>query len=563
MREVHPRTNAGLEGEPQLNKCEGSSKMAKNLLKGSERQPLPGAKSVGKADPGERLEVTLLLRRGNADVLKERVKKVASRAGAGQHLSRAEFERQFGAAGADVAKVKAFAGAHDLSVVQEAAGRRTVVLSGTVAQFNAAFGVDLQRFEHPGGSYRGRVGSVELPDELRDVIEAVLGLDNRPAAKPHFRARPSPGNVQWRADAGGATSFTPLQVASLYDFPPGTGQGECVGIIELGGGERAVDLNAYFAGLGISATPQVTAVSVDHGKNHPTGDANGPDGEVMLDIEVVGAIAPQARIAVYFAPNTDAGFLDAVTTAIHDATNKPSVISISWGGPESSWTQQSLTAFDSAFQAAAALGITVCVASGDNGSSDGLTDGANHVDFPASSPYALACGGTSLKASGNAIAGESVWNDGAQGGAGGGGVSTFFALPAWQEGLQVTRTSGGTAALTMRGVPDVSGDADPQTGYDVRIDGTDTVIGGTSAVAPLWAGLIARINAAKGSPVGYINPTLYATPGVLHDIVQGNNGAFAASTGWDACTGLGSPDGAEIATLLGSAATSSARAPRQ
>ena len=276
----------------------------------------------------------------------------------------------------------------------------------------------------------------------------------------------------------------------------------------------------------------------------------------MLDIEVVGAIAPNANIAVYFAPNTDAGFLDAITTAIHDTTNKPSVISISWGGPESSWTQQAMTAFDSAFQAAAAVGITVCVASGDNGSSDGVTDGADHVDFPASSPHALACGGTNLQVSGNEISGEFVWNDGAQGGSGGGGVSSFFALPAWQDGLQTTKTSGSIGPLTMRGMPDVCGDADPETGYNVRIDGTDTVIGGTSAVAPLWAGLIARINATNGRPVGFINPTLYATPTALHDITQGNNGDFEASPGWDACTGLGSPDGGKIATLLGSASTS-------
>lgn len=526
--------------------------MANHTLKGSERNVVPGAKSVGKADPAERLEVTLLLRRSNADALKERVKKIANRTAAGsEHLSRAEFDKQFGAASADIAKVKAFAGAHGLSVVQEHAGRRSVVLSGTVAQFNAAFGVDLQRFEHPGGSYRGRVGSVQLPDELRSIVEAVLGLDNRPAAKPHFRARQSPGNVHWHARAGEAASFTPLQIASLYDFPPGSGQGECVAVIELGGGERAADLKAYFAGLGISSAPKVTTVSVDHGRNQPTGDPNGPDGEVMLDIEVVGAVAPQAHIAVYFAPNTDAGFLDAVTTAIHDTTNNPSVVSISWGGPESSWTSQSTTAFDEAFQAAAALGITVCVASGDNGSSDGVTDGADHVDFPASSPYALACGGTRLQASGTTIASESVWNDGAQGGAGGGGISTVFPVPTWQKGLQAPRTTGAATALTMRGVPDVSGDADPETGYDVRIDGTNTVIGGTSAVAPLWAGLIARINAAKGSPVGYINPILYATPGVLNDITTGNNGDFAAGPSWDACTGLGSPDGGKIAALLG------------
>jgi len=527
--------------------------MARNPLKGSERQPLAGAKSVGKADPAERLEVSVILRRRNTAMLKDRVSALARRDRTARHLARDEFDRQFSADGSDIAAVRKFAADHGLAVVQEHAGRRTVVLSGTVAQFNAAFGVDLQRFEHPGGSYRGRTGNVHLPDELTGRVEAVLGLDDRPVAKPHFRTRPSPGNVRWHADAAAATSFTPLEIASLYNFPPGTGQGECVAIIELGGGERMADLNAYFSGLGIAPAPKVVAVSVDHGKNHPTGDPNGPDGEVMLDIEVVGAVAPQANIAVYFAPNTDAGFLDAVTTAIHDATNKPSVISISWGGPESSWTAQSLTAFDEAFQAAAALGITVCVASGDNGSSDGATDGGDHVDFPASSPHALACGGTRLEAAGGAVSAESVWNDGAQGGAGGGGVSSAFALPAWQDGLHTTKTSGGDAVLNMRGVPDVSGDADPQTGYAVRIDGTATVIGGTSAVAPLWAGLIARINAANGSPVGLINPVLYANAAALRDISVGNNGTYAASPGWDACTGLGSPDGGKIAALLASA----------
>jgi kumamolisin len=523
--------------------------MSKHSLKGSQRQPMAGAKSVGKADPAERLEVSVLLRRSNADALTARVQKLAHREAAGGHLSREEFDRQFGASGADIAAVRKFAAAHGMSVVQEHAGRRTVVLSGTVAQFNGAFGVDLQRFEHPGGTYRGRVGDVKLPDELNGVVEAVLGMDDRPVAKPHFRVHPSAGRSQPHAGGGGATSFTPVQIASFYDFPNGDGAGQCVAIIELGGGERPADLKTYFSSLGITTPPKVTVVSVDHGKNHPNRNADGPDGEVMLDIEVVGAVAPGANIAVYFAPNTDAGFLDAITTAAHDTTNKPSVISISWGGPESSWTQQAMTAFDSAFQAAAAMGITVCVASGDNGSSDGVSSG-DHVDFPASSPHALACGGTNIQVSGNAITSESVWNDGAQGGAGGGGVSAVFPVPAWQDGLQATKTAGGSAALTMRGVPDVCGDADPETGYSVRIDGTNTVIGGTSAVAPLWAGLIARINAARGAPVGLINPTLYAATAALNDVTQGNNGDFAAGPGWDACTGLGSPNGTKVASLF-------------
>jgi kumamolisin len=289
---------------------------------------------------------------------------------------------------------------------------------------------------------------------------------------------------------------------------------------------------------------------VDHGKNSPTGSADGPDGEVMLDIEVVGAIAPEARIVCYFAPNTDAGFLDAVTTAIHDATNKPSVISISWGGAESTWTAQAKTAMDDAFQAAASMGITVCVAAGDTGSSDGVNDGADHVDFPASSPYALACGGTTLEASATAISAETVWNDGSTGGATGGGISSFFPAPAYQTGLSAERTAGAATPLSMRGVPDVAGDADPETGYQVRIDGTDTVIGGTSAVAPLWAGLIARINQINGTPAGYLQPKLYQNPQALRDVTVGNNGDFAATEGWDACTGLGSPNGASLSGLL-------------
>jgi len=173
-----------------------------------------------------------------------------------------------------------------------------------------------------------------------------------------------------------------------------------------------------------------------------------------------------------------------------------------------------------------------------------------HDDFPASSPFALACGGTNLHASGSSITQETVWNEGPNNGATGGGVSSFFPLPPYQEGLQVTRTQGGTQALAMRGVPDVCGDADPQTGYDVRVDGQNMVIGGTSAVAPLWAGLIARINAAKAKRAGFINPHLYVSAPALNDITQGNNGDFAATTGWDACTGLGSPNGQKVASAV-------------
>jgi kumamolisin len=512
--------------------------MASVALKGSERSAMPGARILAPSDPAERLEVSLIIRRRAGQQLAALVAACAT-GRAMAPMSREEFAQRHGADPADFSAVRAFAAVSGLNVVQEHAARRTMVLSGTVAQFNAAFAVQLLEMQHPGGSYRGRTGSIQIPASLEGIVEAVLGLDSRPQASPHFRVRPA---------IAGSPSFTPLQVASLYEFPPGTGLGECVAIIELGGGFRPADLDTYFAGLGV-ASPAVTAVSVDHGANTP-GSADGPDGEVMLDIEVIGAIVPQSRIAVYFAPNTDAGFLDAVTTAIHDTSNKPSVISISWGGSESTWTDQAMTAMDEAFQAAAALGLTVCVASGDNGSGDGVNDGADHVDFPASSPFALACGGTTLKAGSGGIGSEVVWNDGAAGGASGGGISSFFALPSWQAELAAVSANGGSAPLTRRGVPDVAGDADPQTGYDVRIDGTDTVIGGTSAVAPLWAGLIARLNQAAGKPAGFLNAQLYGSPQALRDITSGNNGDFAAAPGWDACTGLGSPNGAALARLI-------------
>jgi kumamolisin len=525
--------------------------MATHQLHGSDRNPLYGATAVGKADPDERFEISILVRRRAADALEKHANKLAAGDRAYGRITRERFAETYGAASRDLDAVQAFATAHNLVVVAQHPARRTMVLSGTVAQFNQAFGVDLQRFEHGGGSYRGRVGAIQLPDELNGIVEAVLGLDNRPAASPHLRHRRPNGNVQWHAAASAATSYTPTEIAAAYGFPSGTGKGECIAIIELGGGYRPADLAAYFASLDLPV-PRVTAISVDHGTNQPTGDDNGPDAEVMLDIEVAGAVAPEAALAVYFAPNTDAGFFDAITTAIHDTTNRPSVISISWGGPESSWTQQAMTAFDQAFQAAAALGITVCVASGDNGSGDGVTDGASHVDFPASSPFALACGGTRLLMANGTVAGETVWNDGRTGGATGGGVSAAFIRPLWQVGMKTTTAKGTVDQLAMRGVPDVAGDADPYTGYDVRVDGTNTVIGGTSAVAPLWAGLIARINAANGEPLGYINPQLYKaveTAGAFRDIIQGNNGAFAASALWDACTGLGSP-GQTLASVL-------------
>jgi len=525
---------------------------SRHIIPGSERQPLKGAKAIGPARPDERIEVTVRLR-SKAPV----VQALAADGASGdthparrQYLTREQFAAAHGADAQDIAAVAAFAKAHGLAVLESDAARRSVVLSGSTTAMNAAFGVALQQYQHDSGTYRGRTGTVSVPDNLAGVVEGVFGLDDRPAADPHFQRHQPVLGVR----AVAPSAFTPPALAKLYDFPAGAdGSGQCIGIIELGGGYKPADLRTYFASLGL-ATPAVKAVLVDHAKNHPT-NPNSADGEVLLDIEVAGAVAPKAAIAVYFAPNTTQGFLDAITTAVHDAVNKPSVISISWGSAESTWTTQAMTQYDQAFQAAAAMGVTICVAAGDSGSSDGVSDGQPHVDFPASSPNVLACGGTKLVAAGaTTIASEVVWNEGATTSATGGGVSAFFPLPAYQANAGVP-VSAATGGKTGRGVPDVAGDADPNTGYEVRVDGQNLVIGGTSAVAPLWAGLIALLNQKLGHPVGFLNPMLYGSlsgKGVTHDITSGNNGAYSAKPGWDPCTGWGSPDGAKLLTALSS-----------
>jgi kumamolisin len=519
-------------------------------LAGSERSPMPGAREIGPANPNEVIEVTVRLRSRGGKTPPISASTYQQLPAERPILSREELEKVHGADPASVNRVAEFARQHGLTVVETSPARRTLVLSGTVDAMSKAFEVELKQYEHPTGQYRGRVGAIHIPTDLQDIVEGIFGLDNRPQAKPHFRRRRGQPSIHAHA---ASVSYSPPQLAAIYDFPTNVdGTGECIAIVELGGGFQQTDLKTYFDQLSLP-TPKVTAVSVRKGSNAPTGDPGGPDGEVMLDIEVAGGVAPGAAIVVYFAENTDAGFLNAITTAVHDKSHKPSILSISWGGPESNWTAQAMTSMDQAFQSAAALGITVCVAAGDDGSTDGVSDGLNHVDFPASSPNVLACGGTKLEASNNIINSETVWNELSNNeGATGGGISDFFARPPWQASAGVPPSANPKKNLG-RGLPDVSGDADPTTGYITRVDGQPDVIGGTSAVAPLWAGLIALINESLGKPAGFVNPLLYekAALGSFRDVVEGSNGAYSAAHGWDPCSGLGTPIGTQIAVLLG------------
>jgi kumamolisin len=556
-------------------------------IPGSERTPLPGAQAIGPTDPNEFARVTVRLRprKSAAGVLREALSESKKLPAHRKYLTREQLAERSGADPKDLQRVYEFARNHNLTVVDTDVAARTVRLTGAVADLNAAFGVALKNYEVDGRRYRGREGKLSLPAQVAGVVEAVHGLDNRPVAKPHYRVRETggasfgaeaapPGGESEPASAPRASdgSFSVPQLAKLYGFPPGLdGRGQCIALIELndidssgnptGTGFALSDLNKYFSSIGL-ATPNVVSIGVDGGANVPGKDP-GADGEVALDIEVAGALAPGAQIAVYFAPNTTAGFIDAVNAALSDEVRKPSVISISWGLSEDLAPKQFLTGMSQAFADAAALGVTICCAAGDNGSADmdmQSWDRKAHVDFPASIPYALGCGGTKLIGSGSKISSEVVWNEGVNGGATGGGVSNQFARPSYQSKAKVPKSPKGKIG---RGVPDVAGDADPQTGYQVIVGGQSYVYGGTSAVAPLWAGLLALINqrlASKGGkPVGFLNTILYSSLGsAFNDITSGNNdingklrGLYQAGKGWDPCTGLGTPNGVKLLKALG------------
>jgi kumamolisin len=456
--------------------------------------------------------------------------------GGSARLSRGVFGEAHGADEADVEGVLNLARRHGLTVEKQSAGGRALVLAGPAGLMGEAFGAELAMYRTRSGQFRGRTGPLLAPASLQTRILAILGLDNRRAARSRARTVDAPG-----------PGFTPVELAGLYEFPSGLdGSGQTIGIVALGGGYLASDMQQYFAQLGLNA-PQIVDVPVNDGRNQPGLDEQA-DRETTLDIQIAGAMAPGARIVVYFAENSEEGLYDALSDAVHDAAHTPTVISLSWGGPEETWTGQLRSALSAVLDDAAALGVTVTAATGDDGAADGVPRGL-HVDLPACLPGVLGCGGTRIEVAGGKLT-ESVWNDADAGlGATGGGVSRFIPLPAWQTAAGVPAHP--ETGFRGRGVPDVAADADPHTGYRVRIAGQDQVVGGTSAAAPLWAALIARINQQLGRAVGFVNPLLYsAGEASFRDVALGGNEGFLAGGRWDACTGLGSPVGETLARAL-------------
>jgi kumamolisin len=530
-------------------------------LPGSKRQLLPNSRPAGPVDSSEIVSITVRTRSaGNLAQLEKKVEELYSQpVGDRRYAPREELAQQHGARADDFDAIERYAQQHNLFVSRRNTDERTVVLTGRLGDVLNAFHADVHTFHHSTGTYRGRQGEIYVPKQFEKVITAIFGFDTRPKYKAPHRRR-----VLGMTGPGGSSGVPSTEFAKRYNFPTEyqgkelDGAGQCIAIIELGGGFDHTDLQMYFDEIGVQL-PDVVAVSVDNAANHPT-KQGGADGEVMLDIEVAGAVAPKAKIAVYFAPNQGSGFFDAINAAVHDTDRKPGVISISWGGPEDPGETQAMQAFHEVFLEAAALGITVCAASGDHGTADldGFHwDGQIHVDHPAVDDMVLACGGTQIDDQGRDV----VWNDGTPfanipGGGGwatGGGISETVEVPAYQKAakLPVSIVSGNAG----RGVPDIAMSA---TDYFTRVQGSEGASGGTSAVAPLMASLVALLNQAKGKNVGFLNPFLYANvaKGVTKDVTSGTNAiettvkGYKAGAGWDACTGLGTPDGTKILNNL-------------
>jgi len=321
------------------------------------------------------------------------------------------------------------------------------------------------------------------------------------------------------------TSLTALQVAKAYSFPVGqaSGRGFTAGIIELGGGYKPAQLAQCFTGQGLPV-PTFTDVRIGDGSNSPDGP-NGADGEVQLDLEIAGAIAPAANFRVYFAGNSDTDFLDA----LKQATLECDGVSISWGASENQWDAAVMDDFEEVIENARKNGVPVFVAAGDSGSTDSSGAG-NQVDFPASAPSAIGCGGTRLAVTTSGQrSSEMVWNDNSRTSATGGGVSQHF---------------------PGRTVPDIAGNADPDTGYEVSIDGQEYVVGGTSAVAPLMLGLHALLWELTGGPTFDFSNLIATNPQAMYDVTVGNNGGYRAGPGRDNVTGWGVPDGGKLLAAL-------------
>lgn len=525
----------------------------------------------GDVDPNAQMDISVYLKSKASDLQLERhVARMTL--GRAQPLSQAEFGARFGSEQSSLDNLTRFAQENSLTIKSSDLTSGRVELTGSTADMQKAFGVKLSHYEHSSGAiFRGRQGMISVPTYLAHDVDGVYGLDDRVQAHSRIArltdadiaagALPE-GVVGDDATGGGkgkgtrpkaTRSYTAREVAQIYNFPlQYTGKGVTVAVPELGGGFDPKDNEVHFKSIG-QKNPDVEVVTMDGAKNAPDG-ANGAQGEVHLDSQVIGGVAPDAKQRLIFSANSDRGFIDSINrSTFHVEGETPAdSISISWGGPEDTWTKQGLRGMNQEFKKAVAQGKRIYAAAGDDGAMDGSPSKTYQVDFPASSIWVTGLGGTSLignPATGT-ITSETIWNRGR--GAGGGGISEQFPVPDYQKGLKLPKNANGRGP--GRGVPDWAFNSDPGTGYRMRAGGEDQITGGTSAAAPLAAGLDALVTEAlrgsgKQMPTpfnNYIYGLALTNPSVYNDITKGDNKGYPAGVGWDAASGLGSVNGTEF-----------------
>lgn len=364
------------------------------------------------------------------------------------------------------------------------------------------------------------------------VRAIALGIESGPRPRPYYKLHP----MSTRPVPGSQGPWTVPDLCAAYSWPSSLTGGGTIAIIELGGGWNPTDMATFFHGIN-QPVPQIIDISVDGTVNSsdPNND-NTPDIEVALDIQIAAAsyycaTGKPATIKVYWSRD----IASAMSRAAADGCD---VCSVSWGLNEDLWPPAAAATLEQAATAATAAGMAIFAAAGDNDSSDGGPSQTN-VDLPAAVPHVVACGGTTKRGTD-----EIVWNNApgsATGEGTGGGFSSLFPMPSWQIGAP-----HGPGRM----VPDVAANADPATGYSVVVHGVYRVVAGTSAVAPLYAGLFASF----GRKLGFVTPNLWSHPVCFRDIVTGDNGAYRAVVGPDPCTGLGAPIGTKLSELLAPAA---------
>ena len=502
----------------------------------------------GELNPSTNMEVSVLLKSQASDL---KIQRTLARIAEGRQapLSDHQMYEQFSASPESMNAVAKFANENGLQIKEANISSGRVVLNGSSSQFARAFNTQLAQFETPGGEkFYGRQSSLNIPTSLSNHINGVLGLDTRPQIKPHFVKFNGGGNGLQDA---GSRGFMPNEVADAYNFPKDSmGKGQAVAIIELGGGMDRADNAKYYQKHGLPE-PKINIVEVGEGKNTP---GHAWDSEVMLDSQIIGVVAPEATQNIIFAANSEKGFADAILRATFPEKGeaKNSVISISWGLNEEGWSKEGIAGMNDAFKKAALKGINIFASAGDDGARDRSTTAKLLAHYPASDPHVTASGGTRLLVDEQGrYRSEQVWNNGGKNDAGGGGISEVFPPQDFQKNAGVPpHASTGTLG---RGIPDITGNADPVTGYKIRVHGSEGLMGGTSAVAPLYAALMLRINGALDKPFTTpLNPWLYqnANKGIFNDVIIGDNGGYKAGPGWDAASGLGSIDGTKMFELM-------------